>query len=83
MDESVLLSAIPPAEHDKLIPLLNDGPALVERLTGEPIKASTLARYARLGLHGVKLKTIRVRRRIMTTPRLLVDFWFAVAGEEV
>ncbi len=74
-----LLSALPEAEHDKLFPLLADGPKVVELLTGWRPHKTVLWRHARKGVAGVKLRTVSVGgRRVMCTPRWLVEFWAAV-----
>lgn len=70
-----LLSPLPEAEHDKLFPLLADGPRIVERLTSRRPDRTVIWRHATKGVAGVKLKTVSVGRTLMTTPRWLVEFW--------
>ena len=82
-----LLSVLPENEHDRLFPLMAQGPAIVEKLTGRRPHRSLLWRHATKGIQGVRLKTVSVGRTLMTTPRWIVAHWAAVdrarRGKEV
>ena len=73
-----LLSVLPESEHDQLIPLLADGPAIYEKLTSRRPHRSLVWRHATKGVAGVKLKTVSVGRTLMTTARWIVEHWAAV-----
>lgn len=73
-----LLLALPEADRDRLWPLLSDGPAVMERLTGRRPHRSLLLRHARRGVLGVTLRTVCVGRTQMSCARWLVEHWLAV-----
>ncbi len=75
---STLLSVLPESERDQLIPLLADGPAFYEKLTGKRPHRSLVWRHATRGVRGVRLKTVSVGRTLMTTARWIVEHWEAV-----
>ena len=73
-----LLSVLPESEHDRLIPLMADAPAIYEKLTSRRPHRSLVWRHATKGVGGIKLKTVSVGRTRMTTPRWIVKHWEAV-----
>ena len=73
-----LLSVLPESEHDRLFPLMADGAAVYAKLTGRRPHRSLLWRHAIKGIAGVKLRTVRVGRTFMSTPRWVVEHWTAV-----
>ena len=73
-----LLSVLPESEHDRLFPLMAEGPVIVEKLAGRRPHRSLLWRHAMKGVVGVRLKTVSVGRTLMSTPRWLCEHWAAV-----
>jgi len=77
-DLSTLLNVLPLDQHDRLFPLMAEGPVLYEKMSGRRPDKSLVWRHATKGVHGVKLKTVSVGRTRMTTPRWIVEHWAAV-----
>jgi hypothetical protein len=75
---AALLSVLPESEHDRLIALLADGPAMYEKLSGRRPHRSLVWRHAKRGVAGVTLKTVSVGGTLMTTARWIVEHWEAV-----
>jgi len=73
-----LLSVVPEDKRDQLFKLLEDGPMVVEELTGEPTHRSKLHRMEAKGSHGVRLQTVTVGRSRFSTRRWLLEFFAAV-----
>ena len=49
-------------------------PGLVPKVNGKPPARSTVYAWANAGLRGVKLETIRVGRKVTTTPEAITRF---------
>lgn len=75
-----LLSSIPREEHDRLFPVLREGPRYGERILGRRLDRSLLWRIQRKGAHGVTLQTVLVGSVAHTTPRWLIEH-FVRAGQ--
>jgi Protein of unknown function (DUF1580) len=72
-----LLAAVDPALIDQLVPV-HKAPPVIDELTGDRPHASAPQRWASKGLVGVRLDTVTVGRRRLTTRRWLIEFFAAV-----
>ena len=79
-DVEDLLTNVPAAERDLLVPLLTHGAALVEQITGSSCSKSLLHRWAAHGLSGVELRVADVGRTRHVTVRWLATFWLDAAA---
>ena len=75
-----ILSAIPSNERDRLQRLLRDGPALVERLTGERPHRAYLWRHYRDGIYGVRLAAVATGRKLLVSARMVAEHMVDVAA---
>ncbi len=73
-----LLSLLPEENRDRLFPVLSEGPAIYEELSGRRPHRSMLWRHVRKGVAGQFLRTVSVGGTLMSTPRWVVEFWMAV-----
>ncbi len=65
---------------DEEVLTLPQAAACLPRIGGKKLHASTVWRWARRGLHGIRLETRRVGGRMVTSKRALEDFTKTLAN---
>lgn len=75
---SAILANVPAEEHDRLFKLLDEGPRIVESLSGRRPHKSALHRMEHDGSLGIRLQTVTIAGCRMSTARWLATYWVAV-----
>ena len=77
---AAILTNLPPEEHDRPFRLLEEGPAVEERLTGRRPHLSKLYRHWRDGVYGRRLYAVSNGGTLLCTARWMAEHWVAVAA---